>query len=1236
MPGLIALGRRWSVGSDDLVIPSTIFLVIHVVWTIILICVVSQPHEPKTCSSQLFLSIVGYLVLQLLTIVAEVMVTVISLRGTILYVRPRQHMKYVLYVTGVLYILSLLWSMISIHWLVGSYTDCTLHYIKQTVLGLIIFHFVVFLTLCVLLFCVWDGAGRSFVKLKKTEKERNIKRTASRVERNQQRELRTRAKYEQNWDKRLRFWFCCTSSGEIQESAFADIAILFSEFFRDLDVVPSDILAGLMLLREEQKQRREAIENSPQNSVFRFLSGVAVTPETKFLDFHKAEDSDLFEELHHYFKFAAAAYGWKGYVMVHGAGGCCTMAKECRCCCFKSRQHYHLDESSDPDADNCCMCNFAALKKMSGLGNNDIIYATFHVSVSCSSCCQGLGSKEESTGTESYGIDTEGLMLVGRTSPRGVGPQAGGANEAGATPNVQTPESGICLKTSLSFQEEMDERMMRKEARSAASLSDDGSVSCGGRFCSCLPPSLSPCSSACSESGVASAGSVSSLSQSDNLVWETPFFVALDHDRRRVVVSIRGTLSVADIVTDLSADTSPIHTEDGSMAYKGHKGMVETANYIRRRLVEDKLLHQAFTAMEVAQKGTSEYELVLVGHSLGAGTAAILGIMLRPRYPTLKVYAYSPPGGLLCKEASEYAAEFVTSLIVGKDVVARIGLSQMEFLRADLLNCIKMCRDPKWRVIFGELLCCCSIRSKNLAPIEDADTPSPLPWRLNKAFHPTNHELVLTTHSPLYLPGRILQVVRNNPKREGISKKECAYYAIWRDREDFNEVLISPVIINDHLPGGVKKAVEKCLEYGKRHGLPKRFSQVGRTPMHDAPQYQDHPHPAPVQTPSSSSQSSYLQMKPVKTKKEKSGGAAVHFQDSPTKSSPSTKSWRSGVKAPESNNNQRPFTELVSAEDEQLPFLPHSTATQNIPDDAIRTSRRPSDSHVPKISILQGLNCPSEQGSERLAPLASSESFTDCESPRSSISSMSFSSVLNRFQNPSSAREEGYCYYVENESQPAANNMADSEEDLTKQNTVTTTATIESSPSNHVDHDASPTRPPSTLIGPWSLFRGGNGQVIDEEGNVKGRTSASDRYTLTYDGMDLDPATGSEGGTDSPRSSRPHSIAGGRLSTAVREAKLGQAYTEYLPIDDDDDDDFDDEVLFSSLNLHVYENPDRTRKSLTLPVGGNLSMAAAQAQLGSQGNRPLRKGGSFETVTSSTPTPLSSRGSPSHKGESEC
>lgn len=44
---------------------------------------------------------------------------------------------------------------------------------------------------------------------------------------------------------------------------------------------------------------------------------------------------------------------------------------------------------------------------------------------------------------------------------------------------------------------------------------------------------------------------------------------------------------------------------------------------------------------------TQEYKLVITGHSLGAGTAALLAIMLRNSFPTLQCYAFSPPGGLL-------------------------------------------------------------------------------------------------------------------------------------------------------------------------------------------------------------------------------------------------------------------------------------------------------------------------------------------------------------------------------------------------------------------------------------------------------------------------------------------------------------------------------------------------------------------------------------------------------------
>ena len=75
------------------------------------------------------------------------------------------------------------------------------------------------------------------------------------------------------------------------------------------------------------------------------------------------------------------------------------------------------------------------------------------------------------------------------------------------------------------------------------------------------------------------------------------------------------------------------------------KGMVQAAVYIRTKLREESVLEKAF-ARDPA-RGTERYDLVLVGHSLGAGTAAILAILLKEHHPNLSCFAYSPPGGLL-------------------------------------------------------------------------------------------------------------------------------------------------------------------------------------------------------------------------------------------------------------------------------------------------------------------------------------------------------------------------------------------------------------------------------------------------------------------------------------------------------------------------------------------------------------------------------------------------------------
>ena len=42
-----------------------------------------------------------------------------------------------------------------------------------------------------------------------------------------------------------------------------------------------------------------------------------------------------------------------------------------------------------------------------------------------------------------------------------------------------------------------------------------------------------------------------------------------------------------------------------------------------------------------------------------------------------------------------------------------------------------------------------------------------------------------------------------------MDKKDCGYYAIWADTEAFDEVLISPVMVGDHLPANVMRALRK-------------------------------------------------------------------------------------------------------------------------------------------------------------------------------------------------------------------------------------------------------------------------------------------------------------------------------------------------------------------------------------------------------------------------------------------
>lgn len=74
-----------------------------------------------------------------------------------------------------------------------------------------------------------------------------------------------------------------------------------------------------------------------------------------------------------------------------------------------------------------------------------------------------------------------------------------------------------------------------------------------------------------------------------------------------------------------------------------------------------------------AVKRRPNWDIVITGHSLGAGLAALLAMALRPELgDRISCWAYCPPGGLVSVEQAINMSGYVTSVLHGKDPVSRM------------------------------------------------------------------------------------------------------------------------------------------------------------------------------------------------------------------------------------------------------------------------------------------------------------------------------------------------------------------------------------------------------------------------------------------------------------------------------------------------------------------------------------------------------------------------------------
>jgi hypothetical protein len=178
-------------------------------------------------------------------------------------------------------------------------------------------------------------------------------------------------------------------------------------------------------------------------------------------------------------------------------------------------------------------------------------------------------------------------------------------------------------------------------------------------------------------------------------------YVALSRNTEKqkvALIGVKGTSTLEDMITDMcgaaiSYELPGPFTPDGHTTIRAHEGILLST----RRLVDQ--LQPLVEKLLVPQ----EYKIVIVGHSLGAAAAALLGVLLQSRIPALQpttatangssscnttnklqVYAFASPPNLDRKSALA-CGPFVTTIVNNCDVIPRCNagpvLVTMELLK---------------------------------------------------------------------------------------------------------------------------------------------------------------------------------------------------------------------------------------------------------------------------------------------------------------------------------------------------------------------------------------------------------------------------------------------------------------------------------------------------------------------------------------------------------------------------
>ena len=156
--------------------------------------------------------------------------------------------------------------------------------------------------------------------------------------------------------------------------------------------------------------------------------------------------------------------------------------------------------------------------------------------------------------------------------------------------------------------------------------------------------------------------------------WRALSHTTVDHEHRKVVLSIRGTFSLEEIVLDVAAFSKEFcggeaHSEMATMAER----VWTVAGPKVRNVLEE----------------NPGYELILTGHSLGAGAACLVTIFVQnkrllPREQKIRCFAYASPPVFTPLEFVPKSVRATTNFVHENDVVPFLSIQKVRKLFSSL------------------------------------------------------------------------------------------------------------------------------------------------------------------------------------------------------------------------------------------------------------------------------------------------------------------------------------------------------------------------------------------------------------------------------------------------------------------------------------------------------------------------------------------------------------------------